>query len=158
MKRVTTLTALAAVLFVAPAFAGTTGTWTGRLLDPREQIPSSAYANGALVVGASAVTARFTNHTQAAHDPPTATSTCSMKFRYSKSDGGWRYYVEVGRPVLVAGSASGGMPDLSMCSYTTVNGGALLRIRAAATKLRVEFTPFKSPSWDGAALRGYLTR
>ena len=74
--------------------------------------------------------------------------------------GRWRYYAEVGRPVFVPGSTTtGGMPDLSMCSYTIVSGGAGIRIRPAAAKLRVEFTPTYSPArWDDAALRGYLTR
>jgi hypothetical protein len=157
--RLAALTALAFLALVGSALAGTTGTWSGRLIDPGEpQVPSSAYAHGSLVVGATAATARFTNHTLAAHDSPSATSTCSMKFRYTKSAAGWRYYVEVGRPVLVAGSTTGGMPDLSMCSYTIVSGGAGIRIRPAGAKLRVEFTPTYRARWDGAALQGYLTR
>jgi len=81
-----------------------------------------------------------------------------MKFRYAKTAAGWRYYAEVGRPVLVAGSTTGGMPDLSMCSYTIVSGGAGIRIRPAGAKLRVEFPPTYRARWDGAALQGYLTR
>jgi hypothetical protein len=158
VKRLTVLTVLAGLALAAPASAGTNGTWTGRLIDPREQIPSSAYAHGTLVVGAAAVTARFTNHTQAAHDSPSAMSTCTMKFRYSKTAAGWRYYAEVGRPILVAGSSAGGRPDLSMCSYTLLSGGSAIRIRPAGAKLRVEYTPRKTPGWDGAALKGYLTR
>jgi len=157
--RLAALTALAFLAIVASALVGTTGTWSGRLIDPGEgEVPSSAYAHGSLVVGATAATARFTNHTLAAHDSPSATSSCSMKFRYRKSVAGWRYYAEVGRPVLVAGSTTGGMPDLSMCSYTIVSGGAGIRIRPAGAKLRVEFNPTYGARWDDAALRGYLTR
>jgi hypothetical protein len=158
VKRLTALTVFAGLLLAASAAAGTTGTWSGRLIDPREQIPSSAYAHGTLVVGAAAVTARFTNHTQAAHDSPSATSTCSMKFRYWRTAAGWRYYAEVGRPLMVEGSSAGGMPDLSICSYTLISGGSAIRIRPAGAKLRVEYTPRKTPTWDGAALQGYLTR
>jgi hypothetical protein len=158
MKGVLVPTVLVALATAASAVATTSGTWTGRLIDPREQIPSSAYAHGTLVVGASAITARFTNHTQAAHDSPTATSTCSMKFRYARTAVGWRYYAEVGRPALVAGSPSGGMPDLSMCSYTPLSGGSAIRLREAGAKLKVEYTPHGGASWDGAALRGYLSR
>jgi hypothetical protein len=158
--RLAAMTALAFLAIVASALAGTTGTWSGRLIDPGEpEVPSSAYAHGSLVVGATAATARFTNHTLAAHDSPSATSTCSMKFRYTKTAAGWRYYAEVGRPVLVPGSTTtGGMPDLSMCSYTIVSGGAGIRIRAAGAKLRVEFNQTYGARWDDPALRGYLTR
>ena len=150
--------ACAALIAVASAAAGTNGAWVGRLIDPGEQIPSSAYAKGTLVVGSTAATARFTNRTLAAHDSPSATSSCSMRFRFTKVVDGWRYYVEVGGPRLTSGSRSGGMPDLSMCSYSTIHGGGAIRIRPAGSKLRVEYTSYYRTAWDGAALAGFLTR
>lgn len=151
-------TSVASLMLAPAAAAGTNGTWSGRLIDPQEQIPSSAYARGTLAITASAATARFTNRTLAAHDSPSATSSCSMRFRYAKTADGWRYYVEVGGPRLTSGSTAGGMPDLSMCSYSTIHGGGALRIRPAGSKLRVEYTSFYRSAWDRASLQGFLAR
>lgn len=158
MRLVGVFVACCGLILAGTAAAGVTGSWKGRLIDPREQIPSSAYPTGTLAVGASTATARFAGHTQAAHDSPSATSSCSMTFRYWKTADGWRYYAETGRPVLLSGSTSGGMPDLSMCSFTAIKGGSEIRIRPAGAKLRVEFTSFKRATWEGAELQGYLTR
>ena len=156
MPRVLVAAAVVLCALAAAAAAradGTAGTWVGKLLIPQEpEIPTSAYPSTRLVVTASAVQARFSGLTQAAHDSPTARATCSIALRFVRIEAGWRLY-RPGRPRLV-GTSTGGMPEFSPCQ--TPSGG-LLRLRPAGTKLKVEFTTFYRASDPFAAsFRGYL--
>jgi len=162
--------ALAAFVFLALTVAGSAlaggvnGTWSGRFITPQEvgNIPTSAYPVAKLVVSAPSVTAQFSGRTQAAHDPETATSTCSMRFRFSGvlSSGGWRVYEEVGKPTL-AGSVSGGLPDMSACFFHDPSGVSrvVLRVRPAGSSLKAEFGQRirqKAPEFGPGGLRAYL--
>lgn len=147
-----------------PVLAGVNGTWSGRFISPQEvgNIPTSAYPTAKLVVGAASLTARFSGRTQAAHDPETAISTCSMQFRFRSalSSDGWRVYEQVGKVVL-GGSVSGGMPDLSACQGNDPSGAShvIVRLRPAGGKLKAEFGlrfGQKGPEFGPGSLRGYL--
>jgi hypothetical protein len=164
---------LAALLFVALATAapalggGITGTWNGRFITPQEigNIPTSAYPAAKLVVGASSITAQFTGRTQAAHDPETAVSSCSMRFRFNSalSSDGWRVYEEVGGKPTLSGAVSGGPPDMSACQQHDRSGTTrpVLRLRQAGAKLKAEFglrVRQKAPEFGPGGLSGYLHR
>ena len=155
-RGVATVAVVVSALAVATAFAdATAGTWVGKLVMPQEpEIPTSAYPATRLVVGASTAQGRFSGLTQAAHDAPTARSTCAMSFRFVRAADGWRLYRQ-GRPQLV-GTSTGGMPEFSPCQNPS---GGMLRVRPAAGKLKVEFTTFYRASEPFAAsFRGYLHR
>jgi len=162
--------ALAAFVVLAltvarPGLAGgVNGTWSGRFITPQEvgNIPTSAYPVAKLVVGATLITAQFSGRTQAAHDSETATSTCSMRFRFSGvlSSDGWRVYEQVGKPTL-SGSVSGGMPDLSACAFHDPSGVSrvVLRVRPAGSTLKAEFgqrVRQRAPEFGPGGLRAYL--
>jgi hypothetical protein len=141
----------------APA-GGVNGTWSGRFITPQEvgNIPTSAYPVAKLVVGAPSITAQFSGRTQAAHDPETATSTCSMRFRFSGvlSSDGWRVYEQVGKPTL-SGSVSGGMPDMSACTYDPSGvSRVVLRVRPAGSSLKAEFGQRFRQKGAGVRARG----
>lgn len=145
---------MSALAVTAAALAdATAGTWAGKLVMPQEpEIPSSAYPSARLAVGASAGQARFSGLTQAAHDAPTARATCAISLRFVRAADGWRLY-RPGRPQLV-GTSTGGMPEFSPCQ--TPSGG-MFRVRAAAGKLKVEFTNFyRADEQFAASFRGYL--
>ena len=169
VKRALVVFLVAALVVVAAAFAATPyGTWKGKLLDPKvtgagvppqERVPISAFPAATVVVNSASVQARFTGHTMAAHDAPDATSTCSMRFRFSSAADGWRLYQVVGRAVLVQGIASGGMPDLSPCSYAGPTGSAIRVRPVPGAMLKVEFSQFyRQGERFYAGLRGYLRR
>ena len=157
----TTVVALAAAGSVLAG--GVTGTWNGRLIIPQEvgNVPTSAYPTAKLVVGPGTIVATFHGRTQAAHDPESATSTCTMRlrFRAAMSSDDWRVYENVSKPTL-AGSVSGGMPDMSPCFYWNADGKnrVLLRVRPAGDKLKAEFGEFDShgPVFGTGYVRGYL--
>jgi hypothetical protein len=147
-----------------PVLAGVNGTWSGRFISPQEvgNIPTSAYPTAKVIVGAASLTAQFSGRTQAAHDPETAMSTCSMQFRFRSalSSDGWRVYEQVGKVVL-GGSVSGGAPDLSACQGNDPSGASrvVVRLRPAGDKLRAEFglrVGQKAPEFGLGSLRGYL--
>lgn len=147
-----------------PVLAGVNGTWSGRFISPEEvgNIPTSAYPTAKVVVGPASTTAQFSGRTQAAHDPETAMSTCSMRFRFSGalSSDGWRVYEQIGKVVL-GGSLSGGMPDLSACQRNDPSGRShvVVRLRPAGAKLKAEFgVRFgqKAPEFGPGSLRAYL--
>lgn len=132
--------------------------WQGRFVYPMEtgNIPTSAYPTATLTIAASSVKAQFHGRTQAAHDALTATSTCSMTFRFRENTGGWRLYAQVGKALLV-GPSTGGMPDLSPCQG---RGGALRVRSAGASKIVAEYVSDYRPD-DGfgeGRLRGFLHR
>jgi hypothetical protein len=167
MQRALVATAFLAAAVAVPAHAaGVSGAWSGRFITPQEvgNIPSSAYPTAKVVVDASIVTAQFTGKTQAAHDPETAVSTCSMRLRFSGtlSSDGWRLYEEVGKTV-VTGAVSGGPPDMSACQMHDPSGATrvVLRVRPAGSKLKAEFglrVGQKTPEFGAGGLRGYLHR
>jgi hypothetical protein len=148
------------------ALAGVNGTWSGRFIIPQEvgNVPSSAYPTAKLVVSAASVSAEFHGKTMAAHDPESAVSTCSMRFRFRRalSAAGWRIYEEVGKPVISgSGAAGGGMPDLSECFQHDPSGDSrvVLRVRSAGTKLKAQFGlrfGEREPEYGSGGLSGYL--
>ena len=155
---------LAALVVAGGASAAApNGIWSGRIVD-REEIangwPVSFWSPTTLVVSSASVTATSEGKTMAAHDSPTARSTCSMRFRFVAAQSGWRIYKQTGgRPKLTAGSVSGGYPEGSLCSASGPSGSAL-RVRRAGAKLRVEFTNFYRAGEDdfSGAMSGYLKR
>jgi hypothetical protein len=163
--------ALAGMVVVALAAAGpvlaggVNGAWSGRFITPQEvgNIPTSAYPTAKLVVTPSSIVAQFTGRTMAAHDPETAISTCSIRFRFNAtlSSDEWRLYEEVGKPAL-SGSVSGGMPDMAACQFHDPSGSfhVVLRVRPAGARLKAEVGQLRvrdkalefGPGW----LLGYL--
>lgn len=165
MRRVLLGTMIFALAAAGSALAGSVnGTWVGRMINPQEigNIPTSAYPTAKLTVGPATISAAFHGRTQAAHDPESATSSCTMRFRFNGalSADGWRVYEEVGKPVLT-GSVSGGQPDLSGCFYHVASGQSrvVLRVRPAGAKLKAEFGERfgqQAPEFGGGYVRGYL--
>lgn len=136
---------VALVLASVALAAGVNGTWSGRMID-REEIangwPASYWSPTTLVVTGASVVATSEGKTMASHDSPTATSSCSMRFRFASVADGWRLYRQSGgRPKLTAGSTSGGYPEGSLCSMSSPSGAAL-RVRRAGAKLKAEYTSF----------------
>ena len=142
------------------------GIWSGRFVIPQEagNIPTSAYPTAKLVVGAASVSGEFHGKTMAAHDPESAVSTCSMRFRFNPalSSDGWRVYEEIGKPVISgSGAAIGGMPDLAPCGQYVPDGSSrvILRLRPAGTKLKAQFGQRfgkGEPEYGSGGLSGYL--
>jgi hypothetical protein len=131
------------------AAASPYGTWFGKVKDPDyPEIPASDLSPGKLVVKTSSVTSSFTGLTGATHDPPNATSTCTMQFRFVKEENGWRVYRQKGR-MRLSGVVSGGAPFGGICAPS---GGAL-RLRPAGSKLKVEFVGWYQPD-DPEAFTG----
>jgi len=163
------LASLVAVVVVAgTAMAGSVnGTWKGRLLDPQltgrdvpppERAPIKDFPISTLRVGSASAELSSSGVTMATHDPPTAVSSCTMRFRYAAAQGGWRLYRQVGRMQL-GGAVSGGAPALSPC-YTR---GAAVRFRPAGAKLKIEAVGYYRPdegagNFEGWPMRGYLSR
>ena len=135
------------------------------MITPQEvgNIPTSAYPTAKVVVSPASITAQFSGRTIAAHDPETAMSTCSMRFRLNAalSSDGWRLYEEVGKPVL-SGSVSGGMPDMAACGFHDPSGSShvVVRVRPAGGKLKADVGQLrvrdKSLEFGPGWLLGYL--
>lgn len=143
--------------------AGPTGTWSGRIFDHEEVAngwPVSYWSPTTLVVTGATVVATSEGKTMAAHDAPTARSSCSMRFRFAGARDGWRVYVQTGgRPRLTGGSTAGGYPEGSLCAASGPSGSAL-RIRPAGSKLKAEFTGFYGgeDSSFSSKVSGFLKR
>jgi len=117
------------------------GTWTGKPRIVQEpQIPLSAYPPVKLVVSAASLTVHVTGRTSAAHDGD-AVSTCDQPYRFKKVVDGWRLYVQSTAPKLT-GAVSGGAPEYSFCGQPK---GAVIRVRPAGPKLKVEYSVFVRP-------------
>ena len=132
---------MALVAAGAAAAASINGIWVGKPKIVQEpQIPVSAYPPVRLVVSASAMTLHVTGRTSATHDGD-AVSTCEQRYAYKAMLAGWRLYLQSGRP-KITGAASGGPPELSFCGQPK---GAVIRVRPAGAKLKVEYSVFIRP-------------
>ena len=70
------------------------GTWKGRIVQ-RERTYND-YLSVTLIVTAHGLVSRFDGLTGAAHDSPTATSTCSVTYKLAGTKDGWFYYEQTG--------------------------------------------------------------
>lgn len=144
----------------ATASKAPVGTWRGPLGYAHER----SYSVPALVLVVSAATAQasFSGLSQAAHDAPDATSTCSVGFRFTEANGRWHYYQQSGRPR----SSNAGQPEGAPCSASgrKAPGQATYVMRLLGPthgKLKVEVTEiFRVMKAEPfvAKWRGYLTR
>jgi hypothetical protein len=120
------------------------GTWKGRIVQ-RERTYTNPMV--ALVVTAHGVQSRFSGLTSAAHDSPSATSTCSVPYKLVGNEDGWFYYEQSGPSRLPSptGAVEGspcGAPGKRLPGWS----GYLLRLhRIRGGKLAVQVT-----TWDQA--------
>jgi hypothetical protein len=120
------------------------GTWKGRIVQ-RERTYTNPMV--ALVVTARGVQSRFSGLTGAAHDSPSATSTCSVPYKLVGNEDGWFYYEQSGPSRLPSptGAVEGspcGAPGKRLPGWS----GYLLRLhRIRGGKLAVQVT-----TWDQA--------
>ncbi len=140
------------------------GTWKGRIV-PHERtytIPSIT-----LVLTARAVWEEVSGLTGAAHDAPTATTTCSVRYKLAGEKNGWFYYEQAAPSALSALGYVEGAPCSADGRRSPGGIGYLLRLHPPqGGKLAVEVTTWsrapKSFADVVAALqyvgwRGYLT-
>jgi len=135
--------------------AGAVGlsTWSGSIAFILERsLPSRPSVK--LALGSSSARADFSGVTGAAHDAPTARTTCSISYRFLEKRGSWRYFREIGRPHLGAGGYVENSPCLGA-------NGQTLRVRLLSSRsLNVQFDtdPFTAPDEFIAAYAGRLRR
>jgi hypothetical protein len=131
---------------VAGAAAGGAplGTWKGRIV---QRVPTYTSPSITLSLTARGADTRFTGLTGAAHDSPTATTTCSVRYKRAGNRGGWLYYEQSG-PSHVPSATGGvegapcGAPGKRLPGWA----GYLLRVRSIrGGKLAVQVT-----TWDQA--------
>jgi hypothetical protein len=98
-----------------------------------------------LVVAAHGLVSRFEGLTGAAHDSPTATSTCSVPYKLVGSQNGWFYYEQSGPSQMATpASAVEGAPCGATGKRKPGWSGYLLRIHPPqGGKLAVQVT-----TWD----------
>jgi hypothetical protein len=121
--------------------ASINGVWVGKpRLVQEPQIPISAYPPVKLVVSARTLTVHVTGRTSAAHDGD-AVSTCDQRYAYKETLAGWRVYLQIGS-VKITGAVSGGAPEFSFCGQPK---GAVIRVRPAGAKLKVEYSVLIRP-------------
>ena len=145
-----------------------TGTWT---------VPASGSHGfyrpaGKLVIGSAFATATFSGFTSATHDDPAATNICTSRFRFSKQEGRWFYYITTSHPVTIVGGV-GYRPELQRCSRPPAGavanaplGSSALRVtKVASNGLRVDFGSYdRATEYQPAAFsfndpwRVYFTR
>jgi hypothetical protein len=144
------------------------GTWKGRIVQ-RERTYSNPSVT--LIVTAHGLVSRFDGLTGAAHDSPTATSTCSVTYKLAGTKDGWFYYEQTGPSRMATPtSAVEGAPCGATGKRKPGWAGYLLRLHPPqAGKLALQIT-----TWDQAPKtlaetvtmlkhplslwRGYLTR
>ncbi len=119
------------------------GVWKGRIVQRPRTYSSPSIA---LVVTARGVQSRVSGLTGAAHDSPTATSTCSVPYKLVGEMGGWFYYEQSGRSRLTPTGYVEGSPCGAPGKRLPGWSGYLLRIHSPkGGKLAVEVT-----TWDQA--------
>jgi hypothetical protein len=134
------------------AAAAELSTWSGSIGLVRER--GLSHPSVKLAVGASSARADFNGFTGAAHDPPTAKTTCWISYRFLAKRGSWRYYREIGRPHLTAAGYVEDSPCLGA-------NGQTLRVRMLSSReLSAQFDtdPFSAPDEFIAAYAGRLHR
>lgn len=130
------------------------GRWTGRIVQrPRTYaVPSIV-----LVVTAGAIQSRVSGLTGAAHDAPTATSTCSVPYKLVGAQAGWFYYEQSGPSRLTPTGYVEGSPCGATGKRKSGWGGYLLRLHTPrGGKLAVEVTIWDQPPKSLADTIGML--
>jgi hypothetical protein len=157
---------LSAGLATAASRSAPVGTWKGRIV-PHERtytVPSIT-----LVVTAHGIQSQVTGLTGAAHDSPSATTTCSVPYKLVGEQGGWFYYEQSGPSRLTAVGYVEGAPCGANGKRLPGSIGYLLRLHPPqGGKLAVQVTtwgPAPKSLADTVGLlkqsvgwRGYLTR
>jgi hypothetical protein len=139
----------AALVLVAVAQARTEGsvygTWIGTPRVAGKSGPGYRYDPVKLVVGTAHMQVDSTGPTIASHDAPSATSTCTTRYRFNSvlSRDGWRVYVQEAA-TKISGAVSGGQPSYGVCGASLAAFRDAVRLRPAGTKLRVEFGGLKA--------------
>jgi hypothetical protein len=144
------------------------GTWKGRIV---QREPSYTKPDITLVIGARGLISRFHGLTGAAHDPPTATSICSVPYKLVGEQDGWFYYEQSGPSQMATPtSAVEAAPCGAVGKRKPGWSGYLLRLHPPqAGKLAVQVTTWDQPPKtlaDTVAMlkkplflwRAYLTR
>jgi hypothetical protein len=135
------------------AGAARLSTWSGSIAFILERsLPSRPSVK--LALGSSNARADFSGVTGAAHDAPTAKTTCWISYRFLEKRGSWRYFRGTGRPHLGAGGYVENSPCLGA-------NGQTLRVRLlSGGTLSVQFDtdPFTAPTEFIAAYAGRLHR
>ena len=135
------------------AGAAQLSTWPGSIAFIVERsLPSRPSVK--LALGASTPRADFSGVTGAAHDAPTAKTTCWISYRFLEKRGSWRYFREIGRPHLGAGGYVENSPCLGA-------NGQTLRVRLLSSRaLSVQFDtdPIRAPDEFTAGYAGRLHR
>ncbi len=134
------------------AVAAELSTWSGSIGLVGER--SRSHPSVKLALGASNARADFNGFTGAAHDPPTAKTTCWIGYRFLEKRGSWRYYRELGRPHLTAAGYVEDSPCLGA-------NGQTLRVRMLSSReLSAQFNtdPFVMPEEFRASYAGRLHR
>lgn len=163
---VLSLAALAAAPVAAAPAAAPLGTWKGKIV-PSERtytIPSIT-----LVVAARGLETTVTGLTGASHDPPTATTSCSVAYRLVGQSAGWLYYEQAAPSRMTAVGYVEGAPCGADGRRSPGGVGYVLRLRPPPPggKLAVQVSTWirspkslpetiealRPPAW-----RGFLTR
>jgi hypothetical protein len=135
------------------AGAAQVSTWSGSIAFILERsLPSRPSVK--LALGSSSARADFSGVTGAAHDAPTAKTTCWISYRFLEKRGSWRYFREIGRPH----QGAGGYVENSPCLGAN---GQTLRVRLLSSRsLSVQFDTDPLPALDRfiAAYAGRLHR
>jgi hypothetical protein len=135
------------------ALAAGVSTWSGTIgLVGERGLPSHPATK--LALGSSAARTDFSGLTGAAHDAPTAKTTCWIAWHFKEKQGAWRYFRETGRPHLTAA----GYVENSPCIGAT---GMTMRVQMlSAHELRVQFDtdPLYNPNEFGVRYAGRLRR
>jgi len=134
------------------AHAAGLSTWTGTIGLVGER--GLNHPSTKLALGASNSRTDFTGLTGAAHDPPTAKTTCWIAWRFKEKSGAWRYYREIGRPHLTAAGYVQDSPCLG------ANGMTMRLKMLSSHELRIQFdtAPVSDPAEFAASYAGRLRR
>jgi hypothetical protein len=151
--RVLMLVVILALGIAGAALAAGLATWTGTIgLVGERGLPS--HPSTKLILSASNGRTDFSGITGAAHDPPTAKTTCWISWHYKVRSGSWRYYREIGRPHLTAAGYVENSPCLGA-------DGMTMRLQMLSShELRIQFDtgPFSKPEEFAAQYAGRLRR
>jgi len=155
------LGAVAAAFALAPS--APTGTWKGTIGATRYYGPAASYRPSAvLVVSSFGVTGTFSGLTGASHDAPTATTSCTIRYRRLRLEGRWTVYMQRG---AIQYDRSRGYVKNAPCEFT--DGNALRVTSVAGGRLRADFGgwfkdgPAVQFDWNGdsqGTFRGYLSK
>jgi hypothetical protein len=123
---------------------GPVGTWSGRIVQSERTYTKPSVT---LVITAHGLLSRFHGLTGAAHDSPTATSTCSVPYKLVGQQDGWFYYEQSGPSQMATPtSAVEGAPCGAVGKRKPGWAGYLLRLHPPqGGKLAVQITTWDQP-------------